>query len=116
MGEAGRLCGNHHKVPNLIKSLGFFNVSGENDPLRFKPHPSNMMSKVGGALILIFLRNLSLNEPHGDSGSSGILLLLLIPTSCFRMLSMRFPLLPFASISAFLGFVLFSVACLTNSS
>lgn len=61
MGEAVRLGGNCCKVPNLVKSLGFFYVSGENDPLRFKPHPSNMMSKVRSGVILVFLRNLILN-------------------------------------------------------
>lgn len=60
-----------HKVPNPVKSLGSF-ILGENDPLRFKPHPSNMMSKVRGSIVL---RDLSLNEPC-DPGPPWILLLL----------------------------------------
>lgn len=67
MGEAIELCGDHHKVPNLVKSLGLF-ISGENDPLRFKPHPSSMRSKVRSYVVLTVLKDLYLDEP-GSPGN-----------------------------------------------
>lgn len=86
MGEVIRLCGDYYKDLNFRKLFGFF-VLGENDFFRFKFRFSNMMSKVRGCIILVFLRKLSLNEFFGDFGFFGIFLLLLMFSLCFKILS-----------------------------